>query len=91
MKKYKAYRVAIKYPMNEHWFCTWREETETFDLDRFVLSREMFKEFDPFKPETNVVFVLWAYDDNSEVGKIVAKTDFFRVWEKWMESVKEVF
>ena len=82
MKKYKAYRVAIKFPWKEHWYFTWKEEAETF---------EMFKEFDPFCPETNVVFVLWEYDEADNVGKIVEKTDFFRVWEKWMESVKEVF
>ena len=91
MKKYKAYRGAIKSPWKAHWYFTWKGEIGTFDLDRFVLRHGMFKEFAPFKPETNVVFVLWAYDDNSEVGEMVAKTDFFRVWEKWMESVKEVF
>lgn len=91
MKKYKAYRVAIKYPMNEQWFFTWRKETEMFDLDRFAQMCGMFKEFDPFCPETNVIFVLWEYDEDENVGKMVAKTDFFRVWEKWMESVKEVF
>ena len=90
MKKYKAYRVAIKYPMNEHWFCTWRKETETFDLDRFAQMCGMFKEFDPFKPETNVVFCLYEYDDAHYFGKMVAKTDYMTVWEKWMESVKEV-
>ena len=91
MKKYKAYRVAIKFPYLTHWRFTWKEECETFDLDRFAQMHGMFKEFDPFCPETNVVFVLWQYDEADNVGKIVAKTDFFRVWEKWMESVKEVF
>lgn len=91
MKKYKAYRVAIKFPLYEHWYFTWKAECETFDLDRFARKFEAFKEFDPFNPETNVVFVLWEYDEADNVGKIVAKTDFFIVWEKWMESVKEVF
>ena len=91
MKKYKAYRVAIKFPLREHWYTTWKMETESFDLDRFARRLKEFKKFDPFNPETNVVFVLWQYEEFDNVGKIVAKTDFFRVWEKWMESVKEVF
>ena len=91
MKKYKAYRVAIKFPCYEQWYFTWKVETESFDLDRFARRHKAFKKFDPFKDETNVVFVLWQYDEFDNVGKIVAKTDFFRVWEKWMESVKEVF
>lgn len=91
MKKYKEYRVAIKFPGKEHWCFTWKEEAETFDLDRFVREDVMFNEFDPFKPETNVVFCLYEYDEAHYYGKMVAKTDFFRVWEKWMESVKEVF
>ena len=91
MKKYKAYRVAIKFPRYEHWRFTWKMETESFDLDRFALKLKEFKKFDPFNPETNVVFVLWQYEEFDNVGKIVAKTDFFTVWEKWMESVKEVF
>ena len=28
MKKYKAYRVAIKFPLYEHWRFTWKMETE---------------------------------------------------------------
>lgn len=91
MKKYGMYRVAIKYPMHEHWYFTWKVEIESFDLDRFARKDRMFKKFDPFCPETNVVFVLWQYTEFDNVGKIVAKTDFFRVWEKWMDSVKEVF
>ena len=91
MKKYKAYRVAIKYTMNEQWYFTWKEESESFDLDRFVREDVMFNEFDPFKPETNVIFYLWEYDDTHEYGIMVAKTDFLTVWEKWMDSVKEVF
>ena len=91
MKKYKAYRVAIKFPYLTHWRFTWKEECETFDLDRFAQMHGMFKKFDPFCPETNVIFVLWEYDEDDNVGKIVEKTDFFRVWEKWMDSVKEVF
>ena len=91
MKKYKAYRVAIKFPYLTHWLFTRKVESESFDLDRFVRRHKAFKKFDPFKSETNVVFVLWQYDEFDNVGKIVAKTDFFRVWEKWMESVKEVF
>ena len=91
MKKYKAYRVAIKYPWKEHWYFTWKGEIGTFDLDRFARRLKEFKKFDPFNPDTNVVFVLWQYEEFDNVGKIVAKTDFFRVWEKWMDSVKEVF
>ena len=91
MKKYKAYRVAIKFPLKEHWYFTWKEEAETFDLDRFVREDVMFNEFDPFKPETNVIFCLFEYDEAHYYEKMVAKTDFFRVWEKWMDSVKEVF
>lgn len=91
MKMYKAYRVAIKYPWKEHWYFTWKEEAETFDLYRFVREDVMFNEFDPFKPETNVVFCLYEYDEAHYYGKMVAKTDFLTVWANWMESVKEVF
>ena len=66
-------------------------ETESFDLDRFALKLKEFKKFDPFNPDTNVVFVLWKYEEFDNVGKIVAKTDYMTVWQKWMESVKEVF
>ena len=91
MKKYKAYRVAIKFPLYEHWRFTWKMETESFDLDRFALKLKEFKKFDPFNPDTNVVFVLWKYEEFDNVGKIVAKTDYMTVWQKCMESVKEVF
>ncbi len=91
MKKYKAYRVAIKLPWHEHWFFTWKEEAETFDLDRYAMDCGMFIDFDPFKPETNVIFCLYEYDGTNYYGKMVAKTDFMTVWQKWMESVKEVF
>ena len=91
MKKYKAYRVAIKFPYLTHWRFSKKLECETFNLDRVAQMHRMFKKFDPFNPDTNVVFVLWQYEEFDNVGKIVAKTDFFRVWEKWMDSVKEVF
>ena len=91
MKKYKEYRVAMKFPWREHWYFTWKEEAESFDLDRFVMDNGMFDYFDPFKPETNTVFCLYEYDEDNYFGKMVAKTDYMTVWEKWMESVKEVF
>lgn len=91
MKKYKEYRVAIKFSYCEHWHFTWKEEAKSFDLDRYVLETGMFNDFDPFKPETNVIFCLYEYDDAHYFGRMVAKTDYYLVWTKWMESVKEVF
>ena len=39
----------------------------------------------------DVIFCLYEYDEDHYFGKIVAKTDYMTVWEKWMDSVKEVF
>lgn len=86
MKKYKAYRVAVKFPCLEHWYFTWKVECETFDLDRFAWKFEAFNEFDPFNPETNVVYELFGKD-----GKLIKRTDSLALWMNWMESVKEVF
>ena len=91
MKKFKEYRVIVKYPFNEKTHFIWRERSETFDLDRFVMEDVMFNMFDPTKPETNVVFVLYGEDEKCYFGKMIDKTDFLTVWMKWMESVKEVF
>lgn len=89
----KEYRVAIKFPWVEYWYWyfTCKEKAESFDLDRFVMNDGMFDDFDPFRPETNVIFVLYEYDESHHYGRPIKKTDFLTVWAKWMESVKDVF
>jgi len=92
MKKLREFRVATKFPYSDHWYFSWRIEAESFDLDQYVMGDGMFEaDFDPTKPETNIEFVLYEYDEVHYFGKMIAKTDFMTVWEKWMESVKEVF
>ena len=92
MKKLREFRVATKFPWSEHWHFSHKIKAESFDLDQLVLGDGMFEaDFDPTKSATNLEFVLFEYDDAHYFGKMVAKTDYMTVWEKWMESVKEVF
>ena len=91
MKKYKEYRVISKSLVNEKWHFLWRERSETFDLDRYVMEDTMFSMFDPDKPGTNIVYELFGEDEKCYFGKLIKRTDSLTVWMNWMESVKEVF